>query len=117
MRDFLDRVKKNKSNLVRYIDLNESESELYRGAGWAIALAMDGQIESFIYLNELEYENEEVEAKAAIKEAHEHSEVCTGNAAYLGMCSSYQFCDPVLISPENPTVAARIMRLSVEEPD
>lgn len=117
MRDFLDRVKKNKSNLVRYIDLNESESELYRGAGWAIALAMDGQIESFIYLNEFEIENEEVEAEAAIKFALEHSEACTDNAAYLGMCSSYQFCDPVLISAAKPAVAARIMSLSVEELD
>jgi len=108
MKKFLDRLKK---EACPYVDLNESESELYHGAGWAIAHTDGGQIESFTYLNEFEYENEEVEAEAAIKAALKH-----GNA-YFGMCSSYQFCEPALISGDNPTVAARIMRLSVEELD
>ena len=103
---FLDRVK---SDACTYVDLNESESELYHGAGWAIAHVSEAEINSLTYLNELEYQNEEVEAEAAIKAALDHGE------AYLGMCSSYQFCEPVLISGDNPTVAARIMRLSVEE--
>ena len=103
---FLDRVK---SDACTYVDLNESESELYHGAGWVIAHVSEGQINSLTYLNEFEYQNEEVEAEAAIKAALDHGE------AYLGMCSSYQFCEPVLISGDNPTVAARIMRLSVEE--
>ena len=108
MKKFLDRLKK---EACPYVDLNESESELYHGAGWAIAHTDEGQIESFTYLNELEYQNEEAEAEAAIKAALGH-----GNA-YFGMCSSYQFCEPALISGDNPTVAARIMRLSVEELD
>lgn len=105
---FLDRVK---SDACTYVDLSESESELYHGAGWAIAHVSEDQINSLTYLNEFEYENEEAEAEAAIKAALEHGE------AYLGMCSSYQFCEPALISADNPTVAARIMRLSVEEMD
>ena len=106
MKKFLDRLKK---EACTYVDLNESESELYHGAGWAIAHVSEAKINSLTYLNEFKYQNEEVEAEAAIKAALKH-----GNA-YLGMCSSYQFCEPALISGDNPTVAARIMRLSVEE--
>lgn len=105
---FLDRLK---SDACTYIDLTENESELYHGAGWAIAHVSEGQINSLTYLNEFEYENEEVEAEAAVKAALEHGE------AYFGMCSSYQFCEPALISADQPTVAARIMRLSLEELD
>jgi len=105
---FLDRIKK---EACPYVDLSESESELYHGAGWAIAHTDEGQISSLTYLNEFEYQNEEVEAEAAIKAALGHGE------AYLGMCSSYQFCEPALISSDNPSIAARIMRLSVEELD
>jgi hypothetical protein len=106
--EFLDRVK---SDACTYVDLNESESELYHGAGWAIAHVSEAEINSLTYLNEFEYQKEEEEAEAAIKAALGHGE------AYLGMCSSYQFCEPVLIAADNPTVAARIMRLSVEELD
>lgn len=105
---FLDRVK---SDACEYVDLSENESELYHGAGWAIAHVSKDQINSLTYLNEFEYQNEKAEAEAAIKAALKHGE------AYLGMCSSYQFCEPALISVDNPTVAARIMRLSVEELD
>ena len=106
--EFLDRIKK---EACPYIDLNENESELYRGCGWAIAHVSEAEINSLTYLNELEYQNEEAEAEAAVKAALEHGE------AYFGMCSSHQFCEPILISSDNPTVAARIMRLSVEELD
>tara|TARA_X000001382_G_scaffold71870_1_gene50098 strand:- start:41 stop:370 length:330 start_codon:yes stop_codon:yes gene_type:complete len=108
MKDFLDRMKKNNCT---YVDLNESESELYRGAGWAIAHVSEGEINSLTYLNEFEYESEEEEAQAAVKAALKE-----GNA-YFGMCSSYQFCEPELIRSDNPTLAARIMRLSVEDDD
>ena len=52
---------------------------------------------------------EELEAKIAIQAALKHGD------AYLGMCSCYQFCEPVAINAHNPTVAAKIMRLSLED--
>tara|TARA_R110002072_G_C7668470_1_gene510271 strand:+ start:255 stop:572 length:318 start_codon:yes stop_codon:yes gene_type:complete len=103
---FLDRVKQ---EACTYVDLNESELKFYKGAGWAIAYINESQIESFTYLNEFEYGDEELEAKIAIQAALKHGE------AYLGMCSCYQFCEPVAINAHNPTVAAKIMRLSLED--
>ena len=91
-----------------YIDLNDAEANLYRGAGWAIAHVEDDQIVKFVYLNEFQYGNEEAEAKAVIEEAI-HGE------AWFGMCSSYQFCEPRKMTIDDPTVFAKIMRLSVED--
>jgi hypothetical protein len=88
------------------IDLNETESEIYHGAGWAIAHVEKDQIIKFVYLN-FEIGNEETEAEAAIKAALEHGE------AWFGMCSCYQFCEPRQMTLNDPTLFARIMRLSV----
>jgi len=92
-----------------YIDFNDAEAEFYSGAGWAIAHVEDDQIVKLVYLNQLEYGNEEAEAKVAIDDALE-----SGNC-WFGMCSSYQFCDPREMTLDDPTLLAKIMRLSVEE--
>ena len=88
------------------------ESRLEHGsacAGYAIAHVDHDQITKLVYLNQFEYQNEEQDAKAAIDEGLEH-----GNA-YFGMCSTYTFCDPRKMTLDDPTLFARIMRLSVEE--
>ena len=91
-----------------YIDLNDAEAKLYQGAGWAIAHVKDDEIIKLVYLNQFEYENEESEAKAAINDALEHGD------CWFGMCSSYQFCEPREITANDPTLLAKIMRLSME---
>lgn len=92
-----------------YIDLNDAESDLYRGAGWAIAYVENDQFIKFVYLNQFEYENEEAEAKAAIHSALTHGD------CWFGMLGSYQFSDPLKMTIDDPTLFAKIMRLSVEE--
>lgn len=92
-----------------YINLNDVEANLYSGAGWAIAHVEGDQIVKFVYLNQLEYENEEAEAKLAIDDALKRGD------CWFGMCSSYQFCEPREMILDNPTLLAKIMRLSVEE--
>ena len=92
-----------------FISLNDAEAELYHGAGYAIAHVDHDQITKLVYLHQFEYQNEEQDAKAAIDEGLEH-----GNA-YFGMCSTYTFCDPRKMTLDDPTLFARIMRLSVEE--
>jgi len=86
-----------------FISLNDAEAELYHGAGYAIAHVDNDQITKLAYLNE------ERDAKAAIDDAIKH-----GNA-YFGMASSYTFCDGRKMTLDDPTLFARIMRLSVEE--
>ena len=92
-----------------FISLNDAEAELYRGAGHAIAHVDNEQITKLVYLNQFEYGNEELEAKAAIDDAMKQ-----GNA-YFGMASSYTFCDGRKMTLDDPTLFARIMRLSVED--
>ena len=92
-----------------YIDLSDNESTVYRGCGWAVAHVKGDQIVKFVYLNEFEYGNEEAEAKAVIDAAIQHGE------AWFGMCSSYQFCEPRKMTIDDPTLLAKIMRLSVED--
>jgi len=92
-----------------FISLNDAESELYHGSGWAIAHVDADQITKLVYLNQFEYGKEEIKAKSAIDEGLKH-----GNA-YFGMCSTYTFCDPRKMTMDDPTLFARIMRLSVEE--
>jgi len=92
-----------------FISLNDAEAELYHGAGYAIAHVDADQIAKLVYLNQFEYLNEERDAKAAIDDAIKH-----GNA-YFGMASSYTFCDGRKMTLDDPTLFAKIMRLSVEE--
>ena len=89
-----------------YIDLNDVEANLYRGAGWAIAHITEGEIVKFEYLN-FEIGNEEAEAQEAIDAGLKHGE------CWFGMCGSYQFCEPRKMTLDDPTVFAKIMRLSV----
>ena len=92
-----------------FISLNDAEREFYHGAGHAIAHVDNEQITKLVYLNQFEYQNEEAAAKSAIDDAMKH-----GNA-YFGMCSTYTFCDPRQMTLNDPTLFAKIMRLSVEE--
>jgi hypothetical protein len=92
-----------------FISLNKTESELYHGAGWAIAHVDADQITKLVYLNQFEYQNEERDAKAAIDDALKQ-----GNA-YFGMASSYTFCDGRKMTLDDPTLFAKIMRMSVED--
>jgi len=91
-----------------FISLNDAEAELYHGAGHAIAHVDNEQITKLVYINQFEYGNEELEARAAIDDAMKQ-----GNA-YFGMASSYTFCDGRKMTLDDPTLFARIMRLSVE---
>ena len=91
-----------------FISLNDAEAELYHGAGHAIAHVDNEQITKLVYINQFEYGNEELEARAAIDDAMKQ-----GNA-YFGMASSYTFCDGRKMTLDDPTLFAQIMRLSVE---
>tara|TARA_B100001057_G_scaffold115661_1_gene114177 strand:+ start:2053 stop:2382 length:330 start_codon:yes stop_codon:yes gene_type:complete len=102
---FLNRIKKSACD---YIDLKDEEANLYQGSGWAIAHTNSGLIKELVYLTDngcLDEDN----AKNEINKALETGE------AYLGMCSAYQFCDPVPINSYNSTTAAKIMRLVGEQ--
>jgi len=91
-----------------YIELNDVEAELYHGSGNAIAYVTDkGQIEKFIYLTDLDEDG----AQDACNAALDH-----GNA-YLGMCSTYTFCEPQKLGGQNPALFARIARLVAENYD
>jgi len=92
-----------------FVSLNDAESKLYHGSGHAIAHVENDQITKLVYLNQFGYGSEEPEAQAAIDDAMKQ-----GNA-YFGMCSTYTFCDPRQMTLNDPTLFARIMRLSVEE--
>ena len=102
---FFDRIQKSACD---YVNFNEQEANLYRGSGWAIAHVSDGLIEELIYLTDNGSLNED-DAKNEVKRALKKGE------AYLGMCSSYQFCDPAPINTQHPTTAAKIMRLVGEQ--
>lgn len=92
-----------------YIDFNDAETEFYCGSGWAIAHVESDEIVRLVYLNDFAYGNEEGEAAVAIDDA-----LATGNC-WFGMCSSYQFCEPRKMTQDDPTLLAKIMRLSVTE--
>jgi len=99
---FTDRIKTDAA--VFYIDLTDSEADLYRGCGNAIVYVEGDQIVKFIYIEKID----EGGALDAANEALAH-----GNA-YLGMCSNYTFCEPQKLDGSNPALFARIERL-VEE--
>ena len=102
MTKFLDRTQTSKIG-VKYIDLNDAEADLYRGAGDAIVFAnADGVAEKIIYLHDIA----EGGAKDVIEECYKHGD------AYYAMCSCYQFCD--MQSMTDPAMAARVMRLVAE---
>lgn len=85
--------------MVQYIDLTDSESKLYRGAGDAIAFVdSEGQIERLLYVHLLGPDG----AKEVENEVLEHSN------AWFGICSRYQFCKPRKLDGENMALFARI---------
>ena len=92
-----------------YIDFSDTENDLYQGCGWAIAHTKNDVITKLIYVNQFELGSEEEEAKAQIHDALE-----SGNC-WFGMCSCHQFCEPQKITKNDPTLLAKIMRLSMED--
>ncbi len=103
----LNRIQTNE--VSNFIELNDEESEIYNGSGYAIAYVDNGKINKFVYLNSFEYQNEETQAKIEIDKALEH-----GNC-WFGMCSNYQFCEVSKITMEDPIILPKILRLSIEE--
>ena len=102
MTKFLDRTQTSEIG-VKYIDLKDTEADLYHGAGDAIVFAdADGVAEKIIYLHDIAEDG----AKEVINECYTHG------CAYYAMCSSYQFCD--IESMSDPAMAARVMRLVAE---
>ena len=97
---FIERIRTDA--LIPYIELDEAESDLYHGSGDAIAYVnSEGRIEKLVYVGQLAEDG----AQAAGQDALNH-----GNA-WLGMCSTYTFCQPEKLDGSNAALFARIARL------
>lgn len=105
----LNRIQTNE--VSNFIELNDQESEIYNGSGYAIAYVDNDKINKFVYLNSFEYQKEESQAKVEIENALQH-----GNA-WFGMCSNYQFCEVSKITMDDVSLLPKILRLSVTESD
>jgi hypothetical protein len=93
---------------VEFITLSDAESEYYRGAGDAVAYFNDaGEITGIDYIGKVPEDG----AKALADKAMRH-----GNA-WLGMCSTYEFCDLRKLDADYTAGFARIMRLVAENWD
>ena len=102
---FKNRIEKDACN---FISLNDAEANLYSGSGEAVATVKDGEILSFDYLGNFEADDE---AKDLCQNLLDQQN--GGADIYLGMCSSYTFCDPEKIDMGS-TGAAKIMRKIAE---
>jgi len=91
-----------------FITLNDAEADRYHGAGEAIATVKDGEILSFDYLGNFEADDE---AKDLCQNLLDQQN--SGADIWLGMCSSYTFCDPEKIDMGS-TGAAKLMRKIAE---
>jgi len=100
--DFLERAEQPADQLMPAVNLTDEESEIYRGAGDAVALVKDGKISTFIYLHDVE-ELDDILAQTRDADA------------YLGMCSCYQFCQPRRLTADDPASYARLARLHGEQ--
>ena len=93
---------------VEFISLTDAESEYYRGAGDAVAYFNDdGASTGIDYIGKVPEDG----AKALADKALRH-----GNA-WLGMCSTYEFCEPRRLDASYMAGFARIMRLVAENWD
>jgi len=98
---------------MTYIDLDQSEHDVYRGTGWALAQFDNDELVATHYLlgdydlKDAEAGDDEIQTatKAAVK-------FCKGRQnLWLGMMSSYQFCNPEPFKPGYTPHIARIARL------
>ncbi len=90
---------------VDFITLSDAESEHYRGAGDAVAYFNDaGEITGIDYIHDVPEDG----AKALADKTMQH-----GNA-WLGMCSTYEFCEPRRLDANYTAGFAKIMRLVAE---
>ena len=92
MTDFLKRI--NASDYAPFIELNESEEKLYKGAGKVLAYVKGNEIVKFIYpdslLGQLSTKDSVIIDKL-IDDAIENGNV------YFGINSGRVFCNPQLI--------------------
>ena len=101
----------NHSGACPFIDLTESEKDLYRGAGWRLARFDLGILVGLFVLGDVEYQaNTQAMAVEAVNAAtawlaHAEGEV------WLVFCSSYQLCEPRKIAPNDPADMAHLARV------
>ena len=115
---FESRVKQEDGALIPSVDLKDSEADIYKGSGWAVAYVNDGEISEFKYIGEglcLTFDLDTV-----MDDAHDHAKELIDEAlkqkeAWFGCCSSYQFTDPLRIELSNPALLAKIIRIAVEQ--
>ena len=102
---FKNRIEKDACD---FISLNDAEADLYSGAGEAVATVKDDQIIAFDYLGNFDANDD---AKQLCQNLLDQQN--NGADIYLGMCSSYTFCDPKQIDMGS-TGAATVMRKIAE---
>lgn len=98
-----------------YIDLNESEKNLYRGCGVVLVWAESGEIRDSLYVGETltETELEEGNVTRIYKEIiSPWVKAKSGGELYMGKMSCCQLCEP---EPYDLTKAARLARWIIEE--
>jgi len=83
-----------------FIELQDDECDVYRGAGLALAVESDGKLAELFYAGE----TSENDWKVVLNRAFEER-------VWLVLCSTYTLCDPVLIDPKDPTSFAHAMRV------
>ena len=92
------------------IDLDQSEQEVYRGAGWMLARFVNSRLVAlfdfgdFIETDDLEHDTKVI-AATALAFAAEPGDYATT------MCSSYQLCEVTAFNPKNVADVARLTRL------
>ena len=118
MMKFESRIEQEGGALIPAVDLNDSESDIYKGSGWAVAYVNDGEISEFKYLGEgvgLTFDLDADMAAANDYAKELIDEALKQKEAWFGMCSSYQFTEPQRIKLSNPALLARIIRITVDE--
>tara|TARA_R110002020_G_C16019884_1_gene751867 strand:+ start:251 stop:574 length:324 start_codon:yes stop_codon:yes gene_type:complete len=103
VKKFEDRIVQPKGYLMPVVQLSEEEDSLYKGAGNAIAYTKNDAIIKLVYLSDYEHLDDLLK------------EIKNKRSIFLGMLSSYEFCDPRKLSFDNPTSFARLARLHAEE--
>ena len=97
---FMDRAIQPDGYLMPAIRI--TETDLYHGAGHAVAFVEGDQIVKLLYLHD------EDNLKVI-------TDSIEGKECYLGMCSSHEFCDPRLLTLDDVVGYARLARLHGEE--
>lgn len=100
-----------------FINLTESEKDIYRGSGWKLARFVNSKLIDFFDPMETEY-LEDVQAMA--DEAIENATAWIANTegeVWLVMCSGYQLCEPRHITLKDASALAKMARVFAEQMD